>query len=217
MNRKSITQEYFALATDENGNMPPMRKDESNAGLVVAGFMDLLLSDVISVDNKKITVATALPDEFGHIASLYEYLNMSPRYINKMMADYYMGPRINQLLKDVGESLLADGLATKGKNGLFGPKVTYIAKKDYRDELIAIIKSALAMDTEIAPSDVTLIYLLQGTKNLNRYLSRHESDELEAKLKEMKKNPQNKQLADMINYVSEMVNMIMAFILYVRM
>lgn len=28
MNRKSITQEYFTLAVDENGNMPPMRRDE---------------------------------------------------------------------------------------------------------------------------------------------------------------------------------------------
>lgn len=54
MNRKSITQEYFTLAVGENGNMPPMRRDEANAGLVVAGCMDLLLNDVIAWEKKKL-------------------------------------------------------------------------------------------------------------------------------------------------------------------
>ena len=47
-------------------------------------------------------------------------------------------------------------------------------------------------------------------KNLNQYFSKYESDELKAKLKEMKKNPQNKQLADMINYISDIMAVAMA-------
>lgn len=212
MNRKSITQEYFALATDKNGIMPPMRRDESNAGLVVAGFMDLLLNDAIAVEKKKITVIKEMPDGLGHIASLYAYLNEKPRLTNNLMCDYYTGNRIKQLTTEIGESLTADGAATKGTGGLFGPKTTYISEKRYKDEVIGIIKSAVTKDDEITPHDVALIYILDGTKNLNQYFCKHESDELKVRLKEMKKNPQNKQLADMINYVNEMITLIMAWV-----
>lgn len=214
MNRKSITQEYFALATDENGNMPPMRRDESNAGIVAAGFMDLLLNDVITVEKKIITVVKELPDELGPISSLYAYLNEKPRSANKLMSDYYTGVKIKQLTTDVGESLLADGVATEGKGGLFGPKTTYISEKSYKDELVAIMKSAVKKDDEITAHDVALIYILKGTKNLNQYFSKHESDELKARLKEMQKNPQNKQLADMISYVSDMITLITAWVMF---
>ena len=44
MHSQSIAQDYFVLAVTENGMMPVMRKDESNGGLVAAGFMDLLLN-----------------------------------------------------------------------------------------------------------------------------------------------------------------------------
>lgn len=48
MNRKSVTQEYYVLATNEKGNMPTMHSEESKAGIVVAGMMDLLLNDIYS-------------------------------------------------------------------------------------------------------------------------------------------------------------------------
>ena len=44
MNRKSIAQEYYILATNENGYMPVMHQDESIAGIVAAGIMDLNLT-----------------------------------------------------------------------------------------------------------------------------------------------------------------------------
>ena len=34
MNRKSITQEYFILVTNEQGNFPTMRKDETKSGKI---------------------------------------------------------------------------------------------------------------------------------------------------------------------------------------
>lgn len=210
MNRKSITQEYFALVTDKNGNMPPMHKDESNAGVVVSGFMDLLLNDVITVEKKKITVIKELPEGLRHIGSLYTYLNEKPRSTDKLMNDYYMNSRLKQFITEIGESLVADGVATEGNGGSFGPKTTYISEKNYKDELINTIKTALARDDEITSHDVALIYILNGTKNLNQYFSRHESEELQIRLKEMKKNPQNKQLTEMINYVSDMITIIMA-------
>lgn len=213
MNRKSITQEYFALVVDENGNMPPMRRDEANAGLVVAGCMDLLLNNVIAWEKKKITVLKEIPNELRHITSLYAYLNEKPRSTDKLMNDYYTGSRIKQLTAEIGESLLADDAAAKGTGGLFGSKTIYIPEKGYKNEVIGFIKSSVTKNDEITPHDATLLYILKETKNINQYFSEHENDVLKGKLEEIKKNPQNKQLAAMINYVGDMTAIMAAVVL----
>lgn len=213
MKRKSITQEYFALVVDENGNMPPMRRGESNAGLVVAGCMDLLLNNVIAWEKKKITVIKEIPNELRHITSLYAYLNEKPRSTDKLMNDYYTGSRIKQLTADIGESLLADDTAAKGTGGLFGSKTIYIPEKGYKNEVIGLIKSSVTKNDEITPHDATLLYILKETKNINQYFSEHENDVLKGKLEEIKKNPQNKQLEAMINYVGDMTAIMAAVVL----
>lgn len=213
MNRKSITQEYFTLVVDENGNMPPMSRDESNAGLVVAGCMDLLLNDVIEWEKKTITVIKEIPNRLRHIASLYAYLNEKSRSTDKLMNDYYTGSRIKQLTAEIGESLLADDVATKGTGGLFGSKTIYIPEKGYKDEVIEFIKSSVTKDDEITPHDAALLYILKETKNLNQYFSKYENDVLKGKLEEIKKNPPNTKLAAMINYVSDMKTIMAAVVL----
>ena len=212
MNRKSIAQEYVILATNEKGTMPAMRRNESNAGIVVAGVMDLLLNDVITIEKKKITVMKDLPDGFRQIASLYTYLKEKPRSTNQLMSAYMAstGSRLKQLTTELGDSLLEDGAATRTEGGLFGNKTIYIPEKSYKDELIGAIKSAVTKDDELSPHDMALIYILKETNNLNQYFSKYESDVLKAKLREMKKDPQNKQLANMINYVSDMTAVMMA-------
>lgn len=212
MDRNTITQEYFALTTDKNGNIPPMRKDQSNAGIVVAGFMDLLLNDIVIVDNKKITVEKELPKELEHLITLYTYLNEKPRNCNKMMSDFYVGSNIKQLTTQVGESLVSAGVASHGKGGIFGPKITYITKKEVREELIQRMKMVLLENGPVTTNDIAMIFILKETKNLNQYFSEHEYKAIKEKLKEMKRDPQNKQLASMIHYVSEMITMIMAYI-----
>ena len=174
MDRKSIAQEYYTLTVDENGNMPPMHKEESYAGLVAAGFMDFLLKNVITAKKNKISVIKENPGELVHLASLYAYLNEKPRSIDKLMSDYYTGSRIKQLTAQIGESLEEEGKAAKGTGGLFGPKTTYIPEKNYKDELIGTIKSAITTGGEITSHDIALIYILKETKNLNQYFSKHE-------------------------------------------
>lgn len=207
MNRKSVAQEYFILATNEKGNMPAMYREESNAGIVVAGVMDLLLNNIITVEKKKITVIKELPNELRHLTSLHTYLNEKPRSTDKLMSDYMISTesRMRQLITEIGESLLAEHVATKGEGGLFGSKTIYIPEKNYKNEVIAVIKSAVTGEDEMIPRDISLICILKETKNLNQYFSQYESNKLKTKLKEMKKNPQNKQLADMINYVNDMI------------
>lgn len=206
MGRTSIIQEYYTLAVNERGSMPAMRRDESNAGLVAAGIMDLLLSGSIVMERKKITAVKELPGELGHLESLYTYLKEKPRSVDKLMSDYLLstGSRIRSLTAQTGEALLEEGLAVKDAGGLFGNKAVYIPEKAYKNELINTIKAAVAAEGEMTPGDVALICILKETKNLNQYFSEFEKDALKARLKEMKKAPENKRLAEMVNYVSDM-------------
>lgn len=55
----------------------------------------------------------------------------------------------------------------------------------------------------MSPYDMALLSILSETKNLNLYFSNYERNELHRKLKEMKKNPGSKQLAEMIRSVRD--------------
>lgn len=210
MERKALTQEYFLLAVNENGTMPLMHREESTSGIVAAGYMELLLHEVISVEKKKITVVRELPDACSHLAPLYQYLSEKTRSIHKLMSDYMAstGARIKQLTAQIGASLCKDGSTVASKGGLFGGKTVYIPQKECKNALIAALKSAITQDGELSPQDMALLCLLKETKNLYQYFSRHEGEQLNARLKEVKKNPQNKQLAKMISYVSDLTAMI---------
>ena len=203
MNRKSTAQEYYTLVIDKNGLMPAMHRDEAGAGLAASAFMDLTVNDIVAVEKKKITVIKELPDSLGYLEDLYTYLKEKSRQMEKMMTDFYAGSRNKKLAEKIGESLCKDGAAVEEKGGLFAPKRVFIPEKAYKDELIGMIRSA-AQEEEMAPCDVALVWLLQQTNCLKQYFSKHESDQLKQKLKEMKKDPQNKQLAEMIDYVSNM-------------
>lgn len=213
MKRKLITQEYFALATDANGNMPAMHREESNAGIVAAAVMDLLLSNVIQIERKRISLISDLPETLHPLSSLYAYLREKPRTTDKLMTDFYSGSRLKQLMAKLGEAMTDDGTATKGEGGFLIRKTVYIPDPEYRNELITAIKSAILVDDEITPHDTALIFILKETKNLNQYFSGYETETLRERLREMKKNPQNKQLAEMINYVNDMMVIIMACVL----
>ena len=203
MNRKSTAQEYYTLMIDKNGLMPAMHRDEAGAGLAASAFMDLTVNDIVAVEKKKITVIKELPDSLVYLEDLYTYLKEKSRQMEKMMTDFYAGSRNKKLAEKIGESLCKDGAAVEEKGGLFAPKRVFIPEKAYKDELIGMIRSAV-QEEEMDPCDVALIWLLQQANCLKQYFSKHETDQLKKKLKEMKKDPLNKQLANMIDYVSDM-------------
>ncbi len=212
MHSQSIAQDYFVLAVTENGMMPVMRKDESNGGLVAAGFMDLLLNNVISENKKKITVEGGLIKGLEHLSSLYDYLAEKPRTTEKMMCDYLMSTsaKIKQLTADIGESLFEKHAVTKEEGGLLGRKTLYVPVNSYKEQTIESLKACITNQKETSIQNVALICILKETKNLNQYFSKYESSELEKKLKELKQNPENKKLAKMVNYVSDMSAMFFA-------
>ncbi len=212
MNRKTITEEYYVLVVDKNGAISSIRSNELNSGLIASGLMDLMMDGVITIEKNKITVVKDLPEGLKHLKSLYTYLTEKNRTTEKVMGDYVMsmGARMREFIGEIGETLVAEGLAEKGKGGLFGPKVTYIPVKNYKDQLIEAVKDIVKTEDEFSPRDMAFLCILQETHNLNQYFSKYESQEIKDKLKEIKKNPQNKQLAEMVNYVNSMTAVIAA-------
>lgn len=205
MERKSVAQEYYVLAVNKAGNMPAMNINELNAGLIVAEVIDLSAEKVISVEKKKIAVIKELPGELSHLAPLYDYLGEKPRSTDKLMGDYAMsGKKMRELTASIGESLAAAGLADKEEGGLFGGKTVYIPKKAYKDELVDTLKAVAFGEDEWNPRDVALIAILAQTKILNQYFSKYEREDFKARLKEIKRKPENKQWAEMIAYVDTM-------------
>ncbi|HIW82965.1 MAG TPA: GPP34 family phosphoprotein [Candidatus Dorea gallistercoris] len=216
MERTTLIQEYYLLAVDEKGNIPPLRRNESNGGLIAAGLMDLLLGDVIALDKKKISVTKELPQELGLLEPLYTYLQEKPRTTDRLMSDYLLstGARLRELTDRIGEALTEKGMASEEKGGLFGKKTIYLPDKSYKEQLISAVKEAAGQAEEMSAHDGALIFLLQETKNLYQYFSKYESEGVKSKLKQMKKeiqkDPQNKQLAAMINYVNDISAVAMA-------
>lgn len=212
MSGRSIAQEYYILAVNENGYMPGMHMEESNSGLVAAGMMELLLNDIIIMEKKKITVVGELPADLDYLASLYAYLCEKVRSTDKMMSDYIAstGKRIQQLTQEIGEALLKKGAVTKEKGGFFGSKVIYIPEKGYKETVIRALKSAVVEEGDLSAHDIALLSILKGSKNLNRYISDDERSAFKARLKELKKNPDSKQLAEMIDYINDSTGLLLA-------
>ncbi|MDO5785575.1 MAG: GPP34 family phosphoprotein, partial [Eubacteriales bacterium] len=206
MTRKSIAQEYFILTIDKNGYMPAMRKEECNAGLVAASVMDLLLHSVITMERKKITVVNGLPNTLEHLASLYAYLAEKPRSTDNLM-QYYMlstSSRIKQLTADIGESLFAEQAVTKSAGGLLGKQTVYIPQLVCKDTLAGTLRSAVIQTDTMSPHDTALLCLLQETKNLNQYFSKRENAAWKETWRTIKRDPQNKALADMVRQIDNM-------------
>ena len=212
MNRKSITQEYYTLVVDKYGVLPSMHREESGAGLVAAAFMDLLSADAITEDKKKITVVKDLPNELMYLEPLYLYLKEKQRSVNKMMTDWHAGARCRQLMESTGKSLLADGLAAEEPGGMFRPKKVYIPVNEYKEELNGILKAAVIAKGEMRPEDMALLCILKESKNLNQYFSKDERDELRRRIKEIKEDPQNKALSEMIRYITYVEDLTAFFI-----
>lgn len=215
MEQKSIAQRYYLLAADKNGNMPPLHAEESYAGLAAAGFMDLILYNIISVEKKRIIVCSqALPEELAHLAPLHACLSERPRTMQQMITAHRTGNRSRQLAVSVGKSLLEAGLASQGQGGPFGPRVTYIPQESSRQELADALKAALQEGTP-APQDTALLWCLKASGNLDRYFLKEERTELKARLKELERRPQDKEMAELFRMLRDESTVIAAsFLLF---
>lgn len=208
MDRMAITQEYLMLASNEKGKMSLMNGTEAKAGIVVAGMMDLVLDKAIKIEQKKAEVTGELPEELFFLSSLYGYLQEKKRSVTKVVEDYCLSmtdSRLNQLIADTGESLVKSGAATEEKGGLLGNKSLFIPSEVCKEELIDSLKTEVMQKDTLTLHDTVLVTLLQETKCLKQYFSKHETGVLKERLKAMKDDPDSKAVKEMTGYMDEVM------------
>ncbi|WP_329380074.1 GPP34 family phosphoprotein [Anaerofustis sp. HA2171] len=208
MERSSIIKDYFILLLDKKGNMPLLYQKESNAGFVAAGIMDLLFSGIIKLEKNEIIVINPLYGKLTYLYPLYDYLKEKPMKIEKAVNDFCTGNDFKELVSCVSESLYSEKKVVKTKGGFFGKKTLYIPKDDYKTYLINNIKNVITGKKNINMEDVYLICVLDETKNLTKYFSKYEMAEFKVRLKEIKKNEENKELIGVINTISDTISAI---------
>lgn len=216
MERKTLTQEYLILTTNDKGKLPMTNSTETKAGLVAAGIMDLLLEGIIKIEGKKVEVVGPLPDSLGHLDGLYAYLADRSRSVTKVIEDYCMSfssSRINQLLADTGNSLRVAGAAAEGKGGLFGNRELFVPEKTYKEALIEALKAAAIQAESLSLHDAALASLLKETRNLKPYFSRHENDRMKEKLKAIKNQQDSKIIREMVGYIDDIMAVMVAAVI----
>lgn len=213
MDRMTITQEYLMLASNEKGKMSLMNGTESKAGIVVAGMMDLVLSNAIKIDQKKTEVVGELPEGLSFLSSLYGYLQEKKRSVTKVVEDYCLSmtdSKWNQLTADTGESLVKIGSATEEKGGLLGGKKLFIPSEVCKEELIDSLKTEVIQKEALTLHDIVLVTLLKETKCLKQYFSKHETGILKERLEAMKDDPDSKAVKEMAGYIDEVMTAMIA-------
>ena len=123
------------------------------------------------------------------------------------MTDWHSGSRCRQLMELIGRSLQEAGLAKAEEGGLFRPKQVYIPEKKYKEELIGTLKAVITEEEEMTSQDMALLCILQESRNLNPFFSKDEKRKLKKQMNELKQNPRNEKLAEMIGYITYMEDM----------
>lgn len=208
MDRRTITQEYLILATNEKGRMSLINGTEAKAGIAAAGVMDLILASVIKIENKRVEVVGDLPEELAFLHSLYGYLQEKGRSVTKVIEDFSMSltdARLKPLIADIEKSLIETGAVREEKGGLLGNKNIFIPSEEWKETLIGSLKSEVMQKETFSLHDIVLVSLLWETKNLKQYFSKHETGIIKEKLKATRENPDSRIVKEMIGYVGEVM------------
>lgn len=215
MNTHSISQDYYTLVIDDKGNMPALRQNDCNSGLVAAALMDLQLAGAVSLDGKKILVTAPLPDALMHLMPVYEYLAEKERTTQKLMSDFCLTTRthLKPLLASIGSALVADGCAIEEDGSRLGNRPAYIPTSAHKNSLVDALKVAAKDLQNLNDHDAALLWILSESKNLKQYFSKYESDTLKTTLKALKDDPENVQLSKIIQLADDMTSAIAAVLL----
>ena len=168
--------------------------------------MELLLDGIVELDDKKLSVKSALPNEKSYLSSIYNFIVQKQPVKFQKVIEYYSvtftDRNINELLTAVGESLVQEGCAVREKGGIFGGKTVYIPDEKELDGVVQNIRAELLEEGGLSEDIVALTALLEKSGDLMRYFSAYEKKSIRSRLKEIKESPQN----EMIQKVSEYID-----------
>ena len=211
MNNLSLSQEYMMCALSDKGKILSMRFDRAIA-LAAAAVAELLIEDIIELDGKKLSVKRQLSQDKGLLRLVYDYVESKQPVNFKSVVEHYSvtftNKNPNALFEAVGESLIAAGCAQKGTRGIAGNKTAYIPDADAVDNIIQNIRAEILEDGELTEDIAALTALLEKTGDIMKFFSAYEKKSVKKRLKEIKANPENEKIAKVINYVEDLMAII---------
>ncbi len=213
MSNLSLIHEYVLYSLTEKGQIPFMNA-EAQVCILAAGLLELLDAGCIRVDeNKKVQIATDLIPQLRYLESLYLWIKYSkPMTVEKIAEEYSFslnGKKLRTLTNDIGDSLVALGCAKFEKGG-FGKKHYYIPDPDALDGVLDKIRSQILEKNDPDRYTYMLVYLLEKSRQIKRYFSIEDKDQIKIKRREIKKSFTGKLQEQMLFYGDIVVTAVMA-------
>ncbi len=204
----SLTQEYLLCVLRGKGKLSTY-SIEKGMCLTGACVLELLMDGIITREEKdKLSVRTSLPDRKSYLRPVYSYIEQKqPVKFRKIMernSVTFTDQNVNEMVDAVGKSLVDAGCATEEKGGLFGGKTIYVPDEKALDHVIQNIRAELLEEGELSEDIIALTALLDKSGELSRYFSAYEKKTLEARLKEIKENPQVEALQKVIEDIENL-------------
>ena len=211
MSNLSLSQEYMMCALNDKGKISTFSLERVIA-VAASAVAELMMDDVIESDGKKLSVKKALPEDMRYLSPVYDFIEKKGRVGFRTVVEHFSftlsSKNIDELFDSIGESLVAAGCAQKEKSGMLGNKNAYIPDKKAVDTIIQNIRAEILEDGELTEDIAALTAILDKTGELMRFFSAYEKKDVKKRLKEIKNDPENKDIAKVINYVEELMMII---------
>lgn len=208
MNGLSISQKYLLCALSSKGKIPALSFERIIA-IAAAGVVELMIDGIVETDGKKLSVRKPLPSEKSYLSLVYDYIEKKQPVNFKTVIEHFSvtftSKNSDALIDAIGGALVMAGCAKQEKRGVFGNKNAYIPDEKAVDNIVQNIRAEILEDGELTEDIAALTVILDKTGELMKFFSAYEKKAVKQRLKEIKKNPENKEIAKVINYVEELM------------
>lgn len=208
MDDLSITQKYLLCALSNKGKIPALNFERIIA-IAAAGVVELMMDDVVEFDGKKLSVKRMLPKEKSYLSLIYDYIEKKQPVNFKTVVEHFSvaftSKNSDELIDSIGDTLVAAGCVKQERRGIFGNKNAYIPDEKAVDYIVQNIRAEILEDGELTEDIAALTVILDKTGELMKVFSPYEKKAVKQRLKEIKNNPKNKEIAKVINYVEELM------------
>ena len=197
----TLTQEYLLCAMNKKGKIG---FGEQDIGLVVSSLIELIHGEFVKIEDERMIIAKDLTSDYIHLSSVYEFItNNKPMKIKTAGEKlWFTSKNVKILLSDVKNSLMDnDCLTEKEAKTMFQHRTEIVVKENCVDAVIQKIRAEMLEDVEIDENTIALISLFHKTGILKNYFSKYEADQLKEKLKQIKREPKYKLIAEIIDHV----------------
>lgn len=218
MSSLSVIQKYFACAVNDRGKIPKLQT-EKNICLIVAGLAELQSANCIEISEKEVRKTGALPPEKNYLKPIYDIIDAGGSIpvredLSSYGKDYdyaLLDQKLSELIESVGHSLESQGIAKRGKTGLFGGAAGFVMDQRAVREILEKLDHDMDGEEDSLESLTTAILLERG-KCLSNHLTPRQQEEWHQKLKKIMQRQKYLVLQEQKNHLDHVIASVMKMI-----